>query len=78
MISALAVLVEAKVRPSVIVEAVLEQSGLMAELANSTDPQDEVRVENLQELLAVAMEYEERPIDELGEDEEISLSGFLE
>jgi DNA helicase-2/ATP-dependent DNA helicase PcrA len=78
MISALAVLVEAKVRPSVIVEAVLEQSGLMTELANSTDPQDEVRVENLQELLAVAMEYEERPFEELGEDEEISLAGFLE
>ena len=78
MISALAVLVEAKVRPSVIIEAVLEQSGLMAELANSTDPQDEVRVENLQELLAVAMEYEERPIEELGEDEELSLAGFLE
>ena len=78
MISALAVLVEAKVRPSVIVEAVLEQSGLLAELANSTDPQDEVRVENLKELLAVAMEYEERPFEELTEDEEISLSGFLE
>ena len=44
MVSALAVLVEAKVRPSVIVEAVLEQSGLLSELANSTDPQDEVRV----------------------------------
>ena len=78
MIGALAVLVEAKVRPSVIVEAVLEQSGLLAELANSTDPQDEVRVENLKELLAVAMEYEERPFEELTEDEEISLSGFLE
>ncbi len=78
MISALAVLVEAKVRPSVIVEAVLEQSGLLSELANSTDPQDEVRVENLKELLAVAMEYEERPFEELTEDEEISLSGFLE
>ena len=78
MITALAVLVEAKVRPSVIVEAVLEQSGLMAELANSTDPQDEVRVENLQELLAVAMEYEERPFEDLGEDEVISLAGFLE
>ena len=78
MVSALAVLVEAKVRPSVIVEAVLEQSGLLSELANSTDPQDEVRVENLKELLAVAMEYEERPFEELAEDEEISLSGFLE
>jgi len=78
MIAALRVLVEAKVRPSVIIEAVLEQSGLLAELSGSKDPQDEVRVENLQELVAVSMEYEERPIEELGEDEEISLSGFLE
>ena len=78
MLSALNVLVEAKTRPSVIVEAVLEQSGLLAELESSTDPQDEVRVENMKELLAVSMEYEERPIEELGEDEEISLAGFLE
>jgi DNA helicase-2/ATP-dependent DNA helicase PcrA len=78
MISALSVLVEAKTRPSVIVEAALEQSGLLKELADSTDPQDEVRVENLKELVAVSMEYEERPIEELGEDEEISLAGFLE
>ncbi|TRZ85815.1 MAG: DNA helicase PcrA [Streptomycetaceae bacterium] len=78
MIGALRVLVEAKVRPSVIIEAVLEQSGLLAELSSSTDPQDEVRVENLQELVAVSMEYEERPFEALGEDEEISLAGFLE
>ena len=78
MISALSVLVEAKTKPSVIVEAALEQSGLLKELADSTDPQDEVRVENLKELVAVSMEYEERPIDELGEDEAISLAGFLE
>ena len=78
MISALSVLVEAKTRPSVVVEAALEQSGLLKELADSTDPQDEVRVENLKELVAVSMEYEERPFEELGEDEEISLAGFLE
>ena len=78
MMSALAVLVEAKTKPSVIIEAILEQSGLLTELEASTDPQDEVRVENLKELLAVAMEYEERSFDELVEDEEISLSGFLE
>ena len=77
-LSALSVLVEAKVRPSVIIEAVLEQSGLMAELSASKDPQDEVRVENLQELVAVSLEYEEKPFEALGEDEEISLSGFLE
>jgi DNA helicase-2/ATP-dependent DNA helicase PcrA len=78
MISALIVLVEAKVKPSVIVEAALEQSGLLKELADSTDPQDEVRVENLKELVAVSMEYEERSFEDLGEDEEISLAGFLE
>jgi len=78
MISALNVLVEAKTRPSVIVEAALEQSGLLNELASSTDPQDEVRVENLKELVAVSMEYEERDFEELVEDEEISLAGFLE
>ncbi len=78
MISALNVLVEAKTRPSVIVEAALEQSGLLKELVDSADPQDEVRVENLKELVAVSMEYEEREFDELAEDEEISLSGFLE
>ncbi len=78
MISALNVLVEAKTRPSVIVEAALEQSGLLKELADSTDPQDEVRVENLKELVAVYMEYEERDFEDLVEDEEISLAGFLE
>ena len=78
MMSALAVLVEAKTKPSVIIEAILEQSGLLAELEASTDPQDEVRVENLKELVAVGMEYEERSFDELIEDEEISLAGFLE
>ena len=78
MMVALRTLDEAKTRPSVIIEAILEQSGLLAELSNSSDPQDEVRVENLKELVAVSMEYEERPFEELGEDEEISLSGFLE
>jgi DNA helicase-2/ATP-dependent DNA helicase PcrA len=78
MMIALHVLVEARTRPSIIIEAVLEQSGLLSELSASEDPQDEVRVENLKELVAVSMEYEERPFEELGEDEEISLSGFLE
>ena len=78
MLTALAVLVEAKTKPSVIIEAVLEQSGLLIELEASTDPQDEVRVENLKELVSASMEYEERSFEELGEDEEISLYGFLE
>jgi DNA helicase-2/ATP-dependent DNA helicase PcrA len=68
-------LVEAKTRPSVIAQAALEQSGLLTELLESKDPQDEVRVENLEELVAVATEYEEGEVDE---GEEISMVGFLE
>ncbi len=68
-------LVEANVRPSVIAEAVLEQSKLGEELSDSEDPQDEARLENLQELVAVAQEYEE---DERLEGEEVSMVGFLE
>ena len=48
LIQSLQTLVEAKTRPSVIAQAVLEQSGLLAELSDSSDPQDEVRVENLE------------------------------
>jgi len=44
--------------PAEVLEAVLERTGYLAELQNSTDPQDESRVENLQELVAVAHEYE--------------------
>ncbi|MSW16391.1 MAG: ATP-dependent DNA helicase PcrA, partial [Actinobacteria bacterium] len=75
LISALQVLVEAKTKPSVIAAAVLEQSGMLDELKNSGDPQDEVRIENLEELVAVAEEYEESEVDE---GEIISLAGFLE
>ena len=75
LIQSLQTLVEAKTRPSVIAQAVLEQSGLFAELSDSKDPQDEVRVENLEELVAVATEYEEGEVEE---GEEISLVGFLE
>jgi len=75
LIITLQTLVEAKTAPSVIAQAVLEQTGLLAELINSDDPQDESRVENLQELVSVASEYEESEVDE---GEEISLTGFLE
>ena len=75
LIKSIQTLVEAKTRPSVIAQAVLEQSGLLSELQDSKDPQDEVRVENLEELVAVATEYEEGEVED-GED--ISLSGFLE
>ena len=75
LLDGLRTLVEADIKPSIIAQAVLEQSGLLSELVNSADPQDEGRVENLQELVSVATEYEE---SDLLEDEEISLSGFLE
>jgi DNA helicase-2/ATP-dependent DNA helicase PcrA len=75
LIDQMRTLVEAKVRPSVIAQAVLEQSGLLTELQNSQDPQDEGRIENLEELISVATEYEEGEVDD---GEEISLLGFLE
>ncbi len=46
--------------PEVVVEAVLQRSGYLTELEESVDPQDEGRVENLQELVSVAREYTER------------------
>ncbi|MFH5880142.1 DNA helicase PcrA [Arthrobacter sp. NA-172] len=49
-------------------EAVLEQTGYLAGLRASTDPQDESRVENLAELVAVVREYErDNPEGTLGE-----------
>ncbi|WP_309125205.1 DNA helicase PcrA [Kocuria sp.] len=41
-----------------VLEAVLEQSGYLAALRGSQDPQDESRVENLAELVAVVREFE--------------------
>ncbi|MBW9209225.1 DNA helicase PcrA [Mumia sp. zg.B21] len=41
----------------VVLEATLARSGYLDELENSTDPQDEARVENLSELVAVAREF---------------------
>ena len=75
IIDSLATLNEAKVAPSSIAQAVLEQSGLLTELQKSDDPQDESRIENMEELVAVAIEYETGEVDE---GEEISLMGFLE
>jgi DNA helicase-2/ATP-dependent DNA helicase PcrA len=46
--------------PSTVLEQVLAGTGYLAELEASTDPQDEGRVENLQELVSVAREFEER------------------
>ncbi|MEU6989877.1 DNA helicase PcrA [Streptomyces sp. NPDC046465] len=51
--------VESGAGPAVVLEAVLERTGYLAELQASTDPQDETRIENLQELAAVALEFEQ-------------------
>ncbi|MFC9729196.1 DNA helicase PcrA [Streptomyces roseolus] len=50
---------ESGASPAVVLEAVLERTGYLAELQASTDPQDETRIENLQELAAVALEFEQ-------------------
>jgi len=42
-----------------LIEAVVEQTGYLAELRASQDPQDETRVENLAELVAVGREFDE-------------------
>ncbi|MET8095100.1 DNA helicase PcrA [Streptomyces sp. NPDC005236] len=68
-------IVESGAGPATILEAVLERTGYLAELQASTDPQDETRIENLQELAAVALEFEQ----ETGEGENPGgLSAFLE
>ena len=67
-----------------VLEAVLEETGYLAELQASTDPQDETRVENLQELAAVALEFEQAEASaEPAEDPDADpvatgLAGFLE
>ncbi|GGV80373.1 DNA helicase [Streptomyces griseoloalbus] len=60
--------------PATVLEAILERTGYLAELQASTDPQDETRIENLQELAAVALEFEQ----ERGEGEAGTLADFLE
>jgi DNA helicase-2/ATP-dependent DNA helicase PcrA len=45
--------------PATVLEAILERTGYLAELQSSTDPQDETRIENLQELASVALEFEQ-------------------
>ncbi|MFH8804456.1 DNA helicase PcrA [Streptomyces sp. NPDC017936] len=67
-------IVESGAGPATVLEAVLERTGYLAELQASTDPQDETRIENLQELAAVALEFEQ----ERGEGESVGLAEFLE
>ncbi|MFI2239258.1 DNA helicase PcrA [Streptomyces chrestomyceticus] len=66
--------VESGAGPATVLEAVLERTGYLAELQASTDPQDETRIENLQELAAVALEFEQ----DRGEENPGTLSDFLE
>ncbi|KOY57968.1 MULTISPECIES: DNA helicase PcrA [unclassified Streptomyces] len=67
-------IVDSGAGPAVVLEAVLERTGYLAELQASTDPQDETRIENLQELAAVALEFEQAR----GEDNPGTLAEFLE
>jgi DNA helicase-2/ATP-dependent DNA helicase PcrA len=55
----LGTVVESGAAASTVLEAVLEETGYLSELQRSPDPQDETRVENLQELAAVALEFEQ-------------------
>ncbi len=71
VITSLQQLVLDDARPDDIVDAVLTQTGYLAELEASTDPQDETRVENLGELVAVAREFAD-------EREDATLGEFLE
>jgi len=57
--------------PAAILEAVLQRTGYVAELEASEDAQDEQRIDNIQELVSVAREYEESA-------PEGDLAGFLE
>jgi DNA helicase-2/ATP-dependent DNA helicase PcrA len=64
--------------PAEILEAVLDQTGYLRELERSTDPQDEGRVDNLQELINVAREFEEARVAADEPPEAASLTAFLE
>ncbi|MGV4929579.1 DNA helicase PcrA [Streptomyces sp. BHT-5-2] len=67
-------IVESGAGPATVLEAVMERTGYLAELQSSTDPQDETRIENLQELASVALEFEQ----ERGEENPGTLAEFLE
>ena len=57
LVAGLRDLVAGGATPADVLEATLTRSGYLAELVASVDPQDESRVENLQELVAVAREF---------------------
>jgi DNA helicase II / ATP-dependent DNA helicase PcrA len=81
MIEELQSMADAGERPDVVLEQVLARSGYLKELEDSDDPQDETRVENLAELVAVAREFADSPDSEEGDEGEGSAAGlgdFLE
>ncbi|MEJ7628128.1 MAG: DNA helicase PcrA [Nocardioidaceae bacterium] len=68
MVAGLQTMLTDGARPEEVLEAALERSGYLADLEASTDPQDESRVENLGELMAVAREFaDERDRATVGE-----------
>ena len=71
LLADLRTLVESGAAPTTVLQAILEQTGYLAELAASTDPQDESRVENLAELQSVAADFEQ-------DNPEGTLTDFLE
>ncbi len=79
MIQGLQSMVLADERVDVVLEELLVASGYLASLETSTDPQDEARLENLAELVAVAREFAEDPLQEsAADDREPGLADFLE
>ncbi|MFJ3201910.1 DNA helicase PcrA [Streptomyces sp. NPDC086989] len=70
-------IVDSGAGPAVVLEAVLERTGYLAELQASTDPQDETRIENLQELAAVALEFEQARAEDAGTSAAGAASGTL-
>ncbi|HEY0950074.1 MAG TPA: DNA helicase PcrA, partial [Nocardioides sp.] len=62
MIEELQSMVDGGERPDVILETTLARSGYLTALEESDDPQDETRLENLAELVAVAREFADDPV----------------
>jgi DNA helicase-2/ATP-dependent DNA helicase PcrA len=76
MIDELRAIVADGAPPATILEAVLDRTGYLAELAASDDPQDETRADNLRELVAVATEFV--PAAEVSTADGGLLAAFLE
>ena len=75
LLAELRVMVDSGAPPDDILDAALHSSGYQEELEKSTDPQDETRLENLAEFLAVAREFVE---EATANGEQADLQAFLE